>query len=138
MTDPELWIDRLICRAREQGAFDDLDGRGVPLDWAEENPLEDAAWRLAHHLLKEAGLAPAWMEEAKEIRAQVEGLRQALRGASQGSEAEWLRAATSAMREIAAINARIRSVNLAVPILPLQLAPLDARDELQRARASTL
>ncbi len=138
MTDPELWIDRLIRRAREQGAFDDLDGRGVPLDWEEENPLEDAAWRLAHHLLKEAGLAPAWMEEAKEIRAQVEGLRQALRGASQGSEAEWLRAATSAMREIAAINARIRSVNLAVPILPLQLAPLDARDELQRARASTL
>jgi DnaJ homologue, subfamily C, member 28, conserved domain len=138
VTHPELWIDRLLRRAREQGAFDDLAGGGAPLDWEEENPLEDSAWRLAHHLLKEAGLAPPWMEEAKEIRQRVERLRHDLRGASQESEAEWQRAAARAMREIAAINAQIRSLNLAVPILPLQLAPLDAHEELQRARASTL
>jgi hypothetical protein len=137
MPDPEHWIDLLIRRAREQGAFDDLAGRGAPLAWEDENPFEDAAWRLAHHVLKEAGFAPAWLEQAREIRTRVEQVRQTLRAASRAGEAEWQRATMAATRDIEAINAQIRSVNLAVPVLPLQLAPIDAREELERARAST-
>ncbi len=136
--DPEHWIDLLLRRAREQGAFDDLAGRGAPFAWEEENPFEDAAWRLAHHVLKEAGYAPAWIEEARETRARVEQVRQTLRAASQADEAEWQRATMAAMRDIEAINAQISSVNLSVPVLPLQLAPIDAREEFERARASTL
>ncbi len=136
MADPEQWIDRLIQRARDQGAFDDLPGQGAPLAWEDENPFEDDAWRLAHHVLKQAGFAPAWLEQVKEIRSRVEQVRQDLRAASRASEAEWRRTTTAAMHEIEAVNAQIRSVNLTVPVLPLQVAALDAREELEHARAS--
>lgn len=62
----ESLAERLIREAQEQGAFDDLPYRGERL------PLEDDTWAgemaLGFHVLRNAGVAPPWVEADKEIR----------------------------------------------------------------------
>jgi hypothetical protein len=65
------WIDEAIAEARERGEFDNLPGRGEPLQ-IKENPLA-GDWEMAFHVLENAGMAPPWMEMSREIR---EGMAQ--------------------------------------------------------------
>jgi hypothetical protein len=65
--------ERKIRDAMEEGAFDQLEGKGEPLDLS-ENPYEDSSLRIAHRWLKNNGFAPAWIEEAKEIDAEYRRL----------------------------------------------------------------
>src|SRR4030095_16899995 len=73
----ESLIDRKIREAMEEGEFDDLPGRGAPVDLA-ENPFEDPDWRMAHRMLRNAGFAPAWIEERKDIEAEIQAARTVL------------------------------------------------------------
>ena len=67
----ESLIDQKIREAMEQGEFDDLPGKGEPIDLS-ENPFEDPDMRTAHRMLRNAGFAPAWIEERKDIDAEFE------------------------------------------------------------------
>ena len=62
----EALIDRQIREAMEEGAFDELPFQG------ERIPLEDDSaagdWALAHRMLRNAGVAPPWIETDKEVR----------------------------------------------------------------------
>lgn len=62
------WWDRIIDdkikTAQENGAFDNLKGRGKPLQDDGEPAGED--W-LANHLLRQAGVLPTWLQLRKEI-----------------------------------------------------------------------
>ena len=70
--DPfRLIADRKIQEAMEEGAFEDLSGRGQPLP-LDDDPFEDPSLRMAHRLLRNNGFAPAWIEEGKEIEAVIE------------------------------------------------------------------
>ena len=62
----QLVAERKIREAMEEGAFDHLEGTGKPLDLS-ENPFEDPSERMANRLLKNNGITPAWIQEAKEI-----------------------------------------------------------------------
>jgi len=66
--------DRKIREAMPEGAFDRLNGAGEPLD-LNGNPFEDPAQRMAHRLLRNHGFAPAWIEEGREIDAEIRRLR---------------------------------------------------------------
>jgi hypothetical protein len=94
--------ERKIREAMEEGAFDHLDGTGRPLDLC-ENPFEDPSQRMAHRLLKNNGFAPAWIEEAKEIEAEI----QYLKGVSMPEPER--------SRRVQALNKRILVYNLKVP-----------------------
>jgi hypothetical protein len=63
----EHWVDRAISDAQERGEFDDLPGHGKPLQ------LDDDAyageWALGFRVLKNAEMAPLWMELDREINA---------------------------------------------------------------------
>src|SRR5689334_8123219 len=75
MTKPwESLVDKKIREAMEAGEFDNLTGAGQPLDLA-ENPFEDPDWRTAHRMLRNAGFAPSWIEERKDIDAELEAAR---------------------------------------------------------------
>ena len=89
--------DRKILEAMEEGAFDQLEGTGEPLD-LRENPFEDPSMRMAHRILKNNGLAPAWIEESKEIDSEIRRLR---------SHPE--------ANAIVALNRRILAFNLKAP-----------------------
>jgi DnaJ family protein C protein 28 len=58
----EPLIDRIVRESMERGEFDDLAGSGKPIDLS-ENPFEAPELRTAHRLLRNAGFAPAWIEE---------------------------------------------------------------------------
>ena len=95
--------ERKIREAMEEGAFEHLQGAGKPLDLTED-PFVPPSLRMAHRLLKNNGLAPAWMEEAREIEA--ESRRLELRDTAHASDYH---------ERIAALNRRILSFNLKAP-----------------------
>jgi len=51
-----------------------LPGKGEPIN-LRENPFEDPDRRTVHRLLRNAGFAPAWIEERKDIDAEFEAAR---------------------------------------------------------------
>ena len=61
-------VERLIAEAIERGEFDDLPGRGKPLPRPDENEVYAGEWRMAFGILKNAGVAPPWIEADKEVR----------------------------------------------------------------------
>lgn len=67
----ESLTERKLREAIENGEFDNLPGKGEPID-LKENPFEDPDLRTVHRLLRNAGFAPAWIEERKDIDAALE------------------------------------------------------------------
>lgn len=65
----ESWLDAQIRRAEAGGYFDNLPGRGKPLPKGGDLESLDDSW-LAHHVLKEAGYLPDWLEIRKEVAAE--------------------------------------------------------------------
>src|SRR5260370_14366014 len=108
----DIWnlvADRKIREAMEEGAFDRLEGAGRPLDLVEE-PYLDPALRMAHRLLRNNGFAPAWIEEGKDLDADI--LR--LRACREQYAPEEFR------RRAAELNRRIMAYNLKVPVASAQ------------------
>jgi hypothetical protein len=72
--------ERLIREAQERGEFDDLPGHGRPIrvevdPWAGEEAL-------AFHLLRNARVAPPWIEADKEVREGRDRIEALLRRAT--------------------------------------------------------
>jgi hypothetical protein len=66
--------ERRIREAQERGDFDDLPGAGAPLA-LDDDALVPEELRVAHRILKNAGLLPPQLEPYREIR-EIEGLLQ--------------------------------------------------------------
>ena len=62
----ESLVERQIREAMDAGAFDDLPFRGQPLPIEDDSAAGD--WAMAHRMLKNAGVAPPWIESDKEAR----------------------------------------------------------------------
>lgn len=60
----ESLIDQKIRKAMEQGEFDNLPGKGEPVDLS-VNPFEDPELRLARRALRNAGFAPRGSRSAR-------------------------------------------------------------------------
>ena len=116
--------ERKISEAMAEGAFDNLKGKGQPLD-LEENPYEDPSLRMAHRLLRNNGFAPAWVEEAKDLERAIETAQQDL-GRGLGLAAFRSR--------IAEINRRILAHNLKTPSTQFHMRPVDAEVLIGRKR----
>ncbi|GAP08529.1 hypothetical protein ATHL_03434 [Anaerolinea thermolimosa] len=106
-------VERQIREAMERGAFRDLPGKGKPLlldDWS----LVPEEVRLAHHVMKNQGFLPDWIEAGREIDAE----RARLMGGEQGG---------ARREEISALNRKIFEYNLRVPLPALQkpMLPVD-------------
>ena len=118
----EPLIDRLIRESMERGEFDDLPGSGEPIDLS-ENPYEKPELRSVHRLLRNAGFAPAWIEERKDIENQFQQAYSILRRAKelycQSSKdvdnREWQRTIKEFRERVDELNQRIRIYNLKAP-----------------------
>jgi DnaJ family protein C protein 28 len=139
----ESLIDQKIREAMEQGEFDDLPGKGKPVDTS-VNPFEDPELRLAHRMLRNAGFAPSWIEERKDIDAEFENARRQLSRVwtvlqnALGTENErsarvrWEKALTSFREQARELNQRIVKWNLKVPAAGFQRSLIDIEKELSR------
>lgn len=123
-----LWeraVDRAIREAQQRGDFDDLPGRGRPIDLGADGDGDE--W-LAAHLLRSQGFVPAWIEDDRGIaaeRAALEALleRALVRARLDGGVAERAladRAAAEFRSRADALNRTIDRHNLAVPSASLQ------------------
>jgi hypothetical protein len=84
--DSDKGIDAIIRQAIERGEFDDLPGKGKPVDLsAYFNTPEDL--RMAYSILKNASVMP----EEVELLTEIGRLGEALTGCSDESEARRLR-----------------------------------------------
>lgn len=137
----ESLVDQKIREAMEQGEFDNLSGKGQPLDLS-ENPFEDPEWRTAHRMLRSAGFAPAWIEARKDIdaelalaRTDLARARLVLRNArgtehQSSAEARWERAEETFRSKVAELNRRINAWNLKAPSVAFQRTRIDVEREL--------
>lgn len=139
----ESLIDQKIREGIEQGEFDNLSGKGEPIDLS-ENPFEDPDWRTAHRMLRNAGFAPAWIEERKDIEAELEAARnqmsrawtvvQNARGTEneRGARARWEKALSSFQQQIGELNRRVAAWNLKVPGAGFHRKRINAEREIER------
>lgn len=71
MSSTQDLVEEQIRKAQERGEFDNLKGKGQPIDLS-ENPYEPADLRMAFKILKDNDFAPYWIELGKEIDADLE------------------------------------------------------------------
>jgi len=141
----ESLIDKNIREAMERGEFDDLAGKGQPID-LRENPYEDPDWRTAHRLLRNAGFAPAWIEERKDFDVQLESARADLARAwmvlqnartheeKHSAETRWQNATQLLRERVADLNRRISAWNLKTPGLGFHRKRIDVELEISRLK----
>jgi DnaJ family protein C protein 28 len=150
--DWESWIDEQIREAEQRGEFDNLPGKGKPLDLT-PNPYAHEQ-ELAFKILKDAGYAPEWIELDKTIRGNLERAEATLArqwkwyqdrlselaDRSGGwAEAErkralaaWQQAVATFKLTVESINAEITELNLKVPDARFQRSKVDATREVDR------
>ena len=129
----ESLTEKRLREAIENGEFDDLPGKGEPID-LRENPFEDPDLRTVHRLLRNAGFAPAWIEERKDIDAEFETSRTKLSRAWElfgnagkaPSDAEWERSVREFREKVAELNQRVRIYNLKAPATVFHRRHIDA------------
>lgn len=117
----------------EKGEFDNLPGKGQPLDLS-ENPFEDPDLRTVHRLLRNAGFAPAWLEERKDIESQFELARTTLSRAWRlygangvsANEGAWERNVSEFKTKIEELRGRVRIYNLKAPATIFQRRQFEA------------
>lgn len=68
----ESLTERLIREAQEAGEFDELADHGRPLRLEDDRLAGDMA--PAHHVLRNAGASPPWIETDKQLRRQLDAI----------------------------------------------------------------
>lgn len=137
-----------IERAIAEGAFDNLPGKGQPLDLSDDNsPFVPDDMRLAYRILRNAGVRLPWIEERKIIDASRANLEREIERHVRWLHGEienlgripaYLRPTRLARlraqhlgfldrstRTIDEINKKINLYNLSVPVVSAQIFPLN-------------
>jgi hypothetical protein len=155
--DWDSWIDQQILEAQAKGTFDNLPGKGKPLDLTPNPYAQDQ--ELSFKILRDAGCAPEWIELDKAIRGRLDRARMALiqswewhqarlqqlagqTGAWAAAQQErslntWQRRVADFETEVAAINAEIVNLNLKVPSPRFQRSKVDAAREIRHLTETT-
>jgi hypothetical protein len=95
------WVEEQIEAAMAEGTFDNLPGKGKPLNLGPDHPWEEKDW-LCNHILSNAHVVPEWIMLKNEIEAQIEWLRENPRHRERDER-------------IQALNRMIDKYNLVVP-----------------------
>ena len=86
----ESLVERQIREAAAEGKFDDLPHQGARLPLEDDSAAGDRA--MAHRMLKNAGIAPPWIEADKAVRELMAQRDRLLDQASRVSPISWSRA----------------------------------------------
>ncbi len=141
-------IEDLIADGREKGAFDNLPGKGKPLK-LQKNPYAPEL-ELAHTLLKDNELVPAWIGDRNSLLQQIQKLRDDIKRGWQQSKREfdliparrdtvsirWYDACQEWDKNIVELNKHIVSYNLKRPSENLEIYQLNLERELTRIGAT--
>ena len=133
----ESLIERQLREAVEDGRFDDLPFRGEPLPLEDDSLAGDRA--MAFHVLRNANVAPPWIEADKEARALL-ARRDAIiaRAAARSTPSRFAERRDRAELEslVTELNAAIGRLNAEAPTDRQRRQPLSLADELARLDAA--
>jgi DnaJ family protein C protein 28 len=137
-----------VEEAMRAGAFDNLRGKGKPLN-LQRNPFVPEDMEMAYSLLQNNDLVPGWISDRGEIQRAVEQFRLRLRQAVAHYLAQtqarleaqtrsqlvqsWHEQLRQWEAEIVVLNRRINTLNLQQPSARLELFKLRLDEELARA-----
>ena len=136
-------IDEQIRQAMQRGEFDNLPGKGKPLD-LNQNPHEDPGWRMTYRILKDNGYTLPWIETRRAIEADFENDIRSLQRSwdyhlqASGSrklvfaEKEWQQTLQKFRDAVVKLNLRIRNYNLEVPSNQFQRRLINAETEIEK------
>lgn len=146
MSAVERGVEAIIQKAMREGAFDNLPGKGKPLD-LKENPFVEREWQLAFRMLAQQGFALPWMDKRNEIESAFKAAKESLartwewrRNALAAGEptaivdAEWRRAERRFRESVEKLNKRIDDYNLEIPALVFYRAKILIERELDQIK----
>lgn len=131
-------VDEQIKQAYQSGDFENLPGKGRPLQ-LNENPFA-AGQEAAFNLLRNNGYTLGWIEEKRQIEEELGESRHQLERAwarhdgSDWGQQQWRRATAEFTTLVAKLNQRIRTYNLKAPSANVHLLHLDAAAEIEAIR----
>ncbi|RCV32338.1 hypothetical protein SETIT_6G250900v2 [Setaria italica] len=117
-TDIVNVVEQRIWHSMEEGHFENLPGKGKPLN-IDSNPHADPAEDTLYRILSRNGCAPEWVELNKEIRGMIASWRSALKKAwanqSEDDGFSWNDDCRILQEQIRQINDKVFRYNLIVP-----------------------
>ncbi|XP_009872682.1 PREDICTED: dnaJ homolog subfamily C member 28 [Apaloderma vittatum] len=138
----ERLVEDLIQESMAKGDFDNLSGKGKPLQKFSDCPHIDPMTHNLNRILIDNGYQPEWILMQKEIRETIERLRKGI-VASRSKlgepmtpyrQKQWNRICEQFVEDIRKLNKRIDNFNLVVPILSRQMVHFSADKEIVRAQ----
>jgi DnaJ homolog subfamily C member 28 len=128
----ESLVDRQIREAMQAGMFDDLPYAGERLPLEDETFAGDMA--MAFRVLRNAGVAPPWIEADKDVRALLVRRDAILGRAARARPSAYVRRRDRADLEhlVTELNAAVARLNAEAPTYRQHRRPLVAADELAR------
>ncbi|XP_050785428.1 dnaJ homolog subfamily C member 28 [Gopherus flavomarginatus] len=137
-------VEDLIQESMAKGDFDNLSGKGKPLQKFSYCPHIDPMTHNLNRILIDNGYQPEWILMQKEIRETIEELRRNI-VASRNKlgepmtpcrQKQWSQICEQLIEDIKKLNKRINDFNLIVPILNRQMVHFNADKEIARAQAA--
>ncbi|XP_062983647.1 dnaJ homolog subfamily C member 28 [Elgaria multicarinata webbii] len=138
----ERLVEDLIQESMAKGDFDNLGGKGKPLQKFSDCPHVDPMTHNLNRILIDNGYQPEWILMQKEIRETIEKLRKDMVASrnklgdpmTPQKEKQWEEVCEQFIENIKALNKRINDFNLVVPILSRQMVHFNAGKEIARAQ----
>ncbi|KAH9604851.1 hypothetical protein KSS87_005733 [Heliosperma pusillum] len=131
-------VEQRIWKSMEEGNFENLPGKGKPLDLS-SNPHADPAEDTLYRILSKNGCAPEWVELNKQIRTEAAEWRSALQRAwaykMNGNDVKWTECADALKSQMNSINNKVFRYNLVVPF-GRQMVGIKWERELDRLKDS--
>ncbi|KAK4766322.1 hypothetical protein SAY87_007964 [Trapa incisa] len=117
-TDIMNIVEHRIWHSMEEGQFENLPGKGKPLNLS-VNPHSDPAEDTLYRILSKNGCAPEWVELNKEIRSRISEWRSSMKKAwtstGAGNSSRWADTSETLKAQMRDINDKVFRYNLIVP-----------------------
>lgn len=138
----ERLVEDLIQESMAKGDFDNLSGKGKPLQKFSDCPHIDPMTHNLNRILIDNGYQPEWILMQKEIRETIEKLRKDLIASrnklgnpmTPNKTRLWNEVCEQFTENIKNLNKRINDFNLIVPILSRQMVHFNAKKEIARVQ----
>ncbi|XP_077198703.1 dnaJ homolog subfamily C member 28 [Paroedura picta] len=138
----ERLVEDLIQESMAKGDFDNLSGKGKPLQKFSDCPHIDPMTHNLNRILIDNGYQPEWILMQKEIRETIEKLRKDLIASRKKlgdpmtlhKTKLWNEVCEQFTENVKNLNKRINDFNLIVPILSRQMVHFNANKEIARAQ----